>query len=77
MYVLFYDDGEELAGVFQTKSHAMTVARRLSRATSRAMTAVFNDREGNAMLCFKYELGEKTFESEICPDTASKPRAKF
>lgn len=67
MYVLFFDDGGEFAGVFHSKSQAMIAAALLSQEKARAVVAIFNDREGNTFLCFRYEHGEKIFEAGCCP----------
>lgn len=67
MYVLFFDDGGEFAGVFHSKSHAMMNAALISQEKTRPVVAIFNDREGNTFLCFRYERGEKIFEAGCCP----------
>lgn len=67
MYVLFFDDGGEFAGVFHSKSQAMMSAALISQEKTRPVIAIFNDREGNTFVCFRYEGGEKIFEADCCP----------
>ncbi len=67
MYVLFFDDGGEFAGVFHSKSQAMLTAGLVSQEKNRPVVAIFNTTQGNTSLCFRYEQGEKTFEAGCCP----------
>ncbi len=71
MYVLFFEDDGEFAGVFHSKSQAMMTAGLISGEKSRSVVAIFNDREGNTFVCFRYERGEKTFEAGCCPSAWS------
>ena len=67
MYVLYYDESKDFIGTYDTKAKAFVVARVLSRERKRSVLGIFNRPLGGTQFCFKFELGEQTYDGGCCP----------
>ncbi|MGE3335015.1 MAG: hypothetical protein AB7I36_15320 [Rhodospirillaceae bacterium] len=65
MYLLYYDQSREAAGVFDKKSSAMAVAQHLSRKDATTVIGIYT-KGGTDYLCFKYTKGAHTFDGGCC-----------
>lgn len=66
MYVLFFEDSDEPAGVFHTKNQAVTFGRRLSHEEKRSVVGIFNRTDGSTAICCKFRDGEQIYDGGCC-----------
>lgn len=67
MYTLFYEDTQELIGMYGTKDQAVMLAASLSHDKRRRVMVVYNALDGCTALCCAFQGGKQTFEGGCCP----------